>query len=358
MEDDRVVTEAMKSKMVLPSEIRDESELLDVMTSPREPLVHFISGIEGPLVIVGAGGKMGPSLCVLAKRAAEAAGRDLEVIALSRFSNESEREWLNQRGIRTQRFDALDPKDLDALPEASHVVYLVGLKFGTGSNPELTWATNTIAPAGVAHRYSRIPMVALSTGNVYPMVPADSMGSLEQDPLTPIGEYANAAVARERVFGHFSRTLGNPCALLRLNYALDLRYGILVDLCQSILKGQPIDLAMSRANCIWQGDANDRILRSLSLAASPAVSFNLTSPESYAIRDLAERLGAELEMTPKFQGEPSSTALLSDASLLTDRLGEPEIPIDTVIRWTARWMRHGGRTLGRPTKFQIRDGAF
>ena len=348
----------MKSKMVLPSEIRDEIALLDVMTSPSAKLVEAFSNLAGPLVVVGAGGKMGPSLCVLAKRAAEAAGRNMNVIALSRFSNDAEREWLNEQGIITQRFDALDPKDLDALPDASHVVYLVGLKFGTGSNPELTWATNTIAPAGIARRYSKIPMVALSTGNVYPMVPVDSMGSKEHDALTPIGEYANAAVARERVFGYFSRTLGNPCVLLRLNYALDLRYGILVDLCQSILNRVPIDLTMSRVNCIWQGDANDRILRSLSLATSPAASYNLTSPQTYAIRDLAERLGAVLEIAPEFVGEPSSTALLSDATALNDRLGDSGVSIDTVIHWTAMWMKNGGRTLGRSTKFQIRDGAF
>jgi len=348
----------MKSKMAIPDEILDESSLLQVMTNPSEALVESLSTVEGPLVVVGAGGKMGPSLCVLAKRAAALAGRELSVIALSRFSNRSEREWLEAQGIQTQRFDALALDDQADLPDASHVVYLVGMKFGTGSNPELTWATNTIAPANIARRYSSVPMVALSTGNVYPLVPANSQGPSEASPLTPIGEYANAAVARERIFGHFSRVQGSRCALLRLNYALDLRYGILVDLAQSILERKPIDLTMSRVNCIWQGDANDRILRSLELAESPAVAFNLTSPQSYLIRDLASQLGSHLGVAPQFVGEAAESALLSDATRLCELLGEPETPIETVIRWTAAWLKNGGNVLGRPTKFQIRDGKY
>lgn len=344
--------------MVLPNEILDESLLLDVMTNPGEALVESLSKVGGPLVVVGAGGKMGPSLCLLAKRAAALGGKDLDVVALSRFSNRSEREWLESHGIQTQRFDALADNDQADLPDASHVVYLVGMKFGTGTNPELTWATNTIAPANISRRYSSVPMVALSTGNVYPNTPTDAAGSREDSPLTPLGEYANAAVARERIFGHYSRTQGSRCALLRLNYALDLRYGILVDLGKSIMEDKPIDLTMSRVNCIWQGDANDRILRSLELVESPAVAFNLTSSQSYLVRDLASQLGHHLGKDPRFVGEPARTALLSDSTRLCELLGEPETPIETVIHWTASWLKRGGAILGRPTKFQVTDGKY
>ena len=341
-----------------PISIDDEASLLEVMTRPSDALVELVSRIEGALVVVGAGGKMGPSLCWLAKRAAAQGGKDLKIVALSRFTNVLEREWLESKGIETQRFDALSEQDWTTLPDASHVVYLVGLKFGTGSNPELTWATNTLAPAAIARRYADVPVVALSTGNVYPMVPHDSRGAKEDHPLTPLGEYANAAVARERVFGHFSRTRNLQCALLRLNYALDLRYGILVDLGQAILEHAPIDLSMSRVNCIWQGDANDRILRSLDLVSSPAAAYNLTSTESYGVEDLARGLGERLGIEPKFCGEPAPRILLSDASALADRLGQPETSITTVLDWTASWLKQGGRTLGRPTKFQVSDGQF
>lgn len=344
--------------MAFPTTIEDEASLLEVMARPSAAVVECVSRIEGPLVLVGAGGKMGPSLCWLAKRAAEQAGKDLEIIALSRFSNHAERDWLESKGVRTQRFDALSESDWSTLPDASHVVYLVGLKFGTGSNPELTWATNTLAPAALARRYAKVPMVALSTGNVYPMVSCDSRGSSEQDALTPLGEYANAAVARERIFGHFSRTLHLQCVLLRLNYALDLRYGILVDLGQAILAGTPIDLSMSRVNCIWQGDANDRILRSFDLVASPAAVYNLTSVESYAVEDLARALGERLGTEPRFCGSPASKLLLSDSAALAERLGAPETGIETVMDWTADWLKKGRRILGRPTKFQVDDGRY
>lgn len=301
---------------------------------------------------------MGPSLCMLAKRAAQEAGNEVPVIAVSRFSNEAEREWLEAHDIRTQRCDSLEPTDVASLPDASHVIYLVGLKFGTQSDPNLTWATNTVAPANIARRYAEVPMVALSTGNVYPLVPVSSAGAVEVDPLTPLGEYANAAVARERVFGYFSRSLGNPCVLLRLNYALDLRYGILVDLARTILADQAVDLSMSRVNCIWQGDANEFILRSLELATSPAATFNLTSPQVYEVKELAEDLGRHLNKSVRFTGIPCETALLSDATALTQRLGVPKVPIEKVIKWTSEWLLSGGSVLGRPTKFQVRDGRF
>ncbi len=348
----------MNHGLAFPDEIPTESALLEVLSEPSKSLIEQIGSISGPLVVVGAGGKMGPTLCVLAKRAAELAGHSLSVMALSRFSNEKERSWLESRGVQTRRFDALAESSGDPLPDASHVVYLVGLKFGTGDQPELTWATNTLAPARVAQRYRGVPMVALSTGNVYPMSEVDSQGSTESDPLTPLGEYANAAVARERIFEYVSNQNQSPMALLRLNYALDLRYGILVDLAQSLIKEQAIDLSMSAVNCLWQRDANERILRSLALVEYPIAVYNLTSPEAYPIESLAMELGERLGVAPRFVGSPARNALLSDASKLTRRLGRPETPIESVIRWTADWMGRGGRTLGRPTKFQVRDGVF
>ena len=341
-----------------PHAIRTEKALDEVLTQPDAALTAFIGTVRSPLVVLGAGGKMGPTLCVLARRAAEAAGHDLDILAVSRFSDDAKRRWLEAHGVRTQVCDVMDRTALASLPDASDVIYLVGLKFGTAHNPALTWAVNTLAPAYVAERYASARIVALSTGNVYPMTPVAQGGSVESDPLTPLGEYANACVARERVFEYHAQRNGTPMVLVRLNYAVDLRYGVLVDLAQKIAAGQPVDVTMGHLNCIWQGDANAMILRALALAASPPTPLNLTGPAVLSVQDLALRLGVLLGQPVHLTGEEAPTALLSNPAFACRALGPPSTSIDTMLRWTADWIRHGGSTWNKPTHFQTRDGQY
>ena len=258
------------SGAAIPDWIESEAELDEILTRPGSELLDFVRTLKGRLVILGAGGKMGPTLAVLAHRAAQAASHPLEVVAVSRFSNSQSRRLLETYGVRLHAADLLQAADLAQLPDADNVIYLVGMKFGTSQDPARTWAINCLAPAAAAQRYPKSRIVALSTGNVYPLVPVDSAGSLERDPLRPIGEYANSCLARERLFEYFSQQNGTPLAIIRLNYALDLRYGVLYDIATKVWQDQPVDVTMGYANCIWQGDANDMIIRALSLTQSPA----------------------------------------------------------------------------------------
>ncbi len=330
----------------------------EMMTEPSAVLVEAMSKLNGRLLVVGAGGKMGPTLAVLARRASDAAGNDLEIVAASRFSDEGSRCWLEERGVRTIATDVLQRHDVDSLPDADHVIYLVGLKFGTSSSPGATWVANTLAPAAVMQRYSTSRIVALSTGNVYPFVDAAGSGAAEDQPLTPIGEYPNAAIARERIFEYFSDKQKVPVVLLRLNYALDLRYGVLVDIGLKVWNEQSIDLTMGYFNAIWQADANELILRSLPLAETPAVAYNLTSLEKYSVRETAERLGKLMSRRPIFQGTEASSALLSDSRRLFDRLSPPTTRFESVLEWTADWIVNGRPLLGKPTHFETRDGVY
>ncbi len=344
--------------IMLPDLIHTEAELDAVMTQPTAALTAFVRTLEGPLVVLGAGGKMGPSLCVQVRRAAEEAGHDLAVIAVSRFTDPATRAWLETRGVQTLTRDLMDRAAWADLPDAENVIYLVGLKFGTQQDPSRTWAVNTLIPAYAAERYARSRLVALSTGNVYPMTPVESGGSVETDALTPLGEYANACVARERIFQFFSQQYGTPVALIRLNYALDLRYGVVVDIAQKILAGHPVDVTMGHLNCIWQGDANAMIVRALALAEGPPRPFNLTGPAILSVRDLAHRRGALMDRPVTIIGAEAETALLSNPAAAVAALGAPPTPLDTVLRWTAHWLRHGGATLGKPAHFDVRDGKY
>jgi hypothetical protein len=338
--------------------IPDEDTLDEVMTRPRSVLVDFIRQVHSPLVILGAGGKMGPSLAVLARRAAEEAGHPLEVTAVSRFSDPKARAWLEERGVRTLSLDLMERSSYANLPDSENVAYLVGLKFGTTGNPAATWATMVLPAALTCERYPGARITALSSGNVYPLSAVGGPGSAEGDPLTPLGEYSNACVARERIFEYSALKNGTPLALIRLFYAVDLRYGVLMDLADKILRGEVIDLQMGYLNCIWQGDANEMILRSLALAANPPTALNLTGSEALAVRDLAVRLGQVLGREVKFAGTEAGTALLADCRKMVERLGELPTPVDVMIRWTAAWALQGGRTLNKPTHFETRDGRY
>jgi nucleoside-diphosphate-sugar epimerase len=294
----------------------------------------------------------------LARRAAEAAQHRLEVIAVSRFSNKAARQSFETAGIETIACDLLDREAVARLPDAENVAYMAGLKFGTTENPSATWAMNTLAPAHVCERYARSRIVALSTGNVYPLSEVRRGGCTENDPLTPVGEYPNAAVARERIFEFHSRRNGTPVVLLRLFYAVEVRYGVLVDIARKIHAGEPIPLATGYFNCIWQRDANEMALSALALAASPSVVFNLCRPEIFSVREVATRLGELMQRMPQFFGSETTTALLGNATKICDVLGEPAIQLDTMLRSIARWVKSGGRNLGKPTHFEIRDGNY
>lgn len=341
-----------------PELIANESELDDVLTHPSPRLCEAVARLRSPLVVLGAGGKMGPSLCVLAKRAADEIGQRLDVVAVSRFSNPSARDWLETRGVRTLSADLLDRSSFADLPDCENLVYLVGMKFGTSTNPSLTWAINALVPEFCLERYRQARIVALSTGNVYPLVDVASRGSRESDPLIPLGEYANAAVARERVFEYGSRLRGTSVVQLRLSYAIDLRYGVLHDLATKVFRGEPIPLETGHFICLWQGDANEMILRSFPLASAPPSAFNVSGPRIYSIRDTATRLGELLGREPVLTGLESGQAFVSDCSALLERLGPPDIDFETMLRWTAHWVANGGRSLQLPTHFETRDGAY
>lgn len=344
--------------MTLPLEIKSEEELENVLTQPAPALVQFITRVESPLVILGAGGKMGPTLAVLAKRAAEQARHKLDVIAVSRFSDPACKAWLESRGVITQEADLLKFEDVDHLPDSSNIVYLVGLKFGTAENPSATWAMNTVPPALVAQRYRNARIVALSSGNVYPLSSANTLGSQEEDPLTPLGEYPNAVVARERIFEFYSRQNGTAVVLIRLFYAVELRYGVLVDIATKILRGEPISLSNGYFNCIWQGDANEMIIRSLALVNSPPARFNLCQPQVYSLRSVAVELAEHMNTAPLFADAECSTALIGDPSRICQALGRPGTRFVQVLKWTADWVRKGGKTLNKPTHFETRDGIY
>jgi nucleoside-diphosphate-sugar epimerase len=309
-------------------------------------------------VILGAGGKMGPTLALLAKRAAEAAKHRLEIIAVSRFRDSALMAKLNSHGIKAISCDLLDTVSVQRLPDAPNVIYLVGLKFGTAQDPSTTWAINTIVPTRVAERYRSSRIVALSTGNVYPLSEVSRSGSQENDALTPAGEYANSVVARERIFEFHSRAHGTPIALVRLFYAVELRYGVLLDIARKVHDGVPIDLANGYFNCIWQGDTNEMVIRSLALATSPSSAWNLCRPEVFSVRTMATRLGELLGRAPEYRGQESQTALLGNAAAICSRLGTPVVELEAMLSWVASWVKQGGRDLGKPTHFEARDGRY
>lgn len=345
-------------KPAITDRIETEEQLEMLLTQPSTALQDFIHSVASPLLILGAGGKMGPTLAILAKRAAEAAHHPLEIIGVSRFGDSSLMARLNRHGVKTVTGDLLDPVTVRSLPETQNLIYLVGLKFGTAHNPSTTWAVNTLVPAHVADRYRRARIVALSTGNVYPMSAVSGAGSREADPLTPLGEYANSAVARERIFEFYARAYGTSLALLRLFYAVELRYGVLLDIARKVHESAPIDLANGYFNCVWQGDANEMVLRALSLASNPSSAWNLCRPEVFSVRAVATRLGELLRRTPKFSGVEASTALLGNSAALCARLGTPAVSLETMLGWIAKWVEAGGRNLQKPTHFESRDGQY
>jgi len=330
-----------------------EAQLEDALSEPSAAARRELSALQGDILVLGAGGKMGPTLSRLLARAS---GRT--VTAVSRFSEPGLEHRLQESGARTLSADLLERGSYEGLPDAANVFFLAGMKFGSSSREGLTWAMNVYVPALVAERYAGSRIVVFSTGNVYPFVPVDGPGADENVPPEPVGEYAQSCLGRERIFQYFSGRAGTPVILIRLNYANEPRYGIVVDLVQKILAGEPIDLSMGHINLIWQGDANDYVARAIALAASPASVLNVAGPGVVRVRELAERIGALVGRKPRFTGVEQATALLSDSGRCIRSFGPPRVELEQMVRWIVDWVRRGERTLKKPTGFQVRDGRF
>jgi nucleoside-diphosphate-sugar epimerase len=318
----------------------------------------FMRGLHGDILILGAGGKMGPSLARLAKRAAIEAGVSTRVTAVSRFASEEVRRDLEAAGVTVVGCDLLDPAQVERLPDCENVLYLAGRKFGSTDRPDLTWAMNAIAPALAAYRYRRSRIVVFSTGNVYGMTDVNSGGSRETDPVAPVGEYAQSCLARERIFEYHSTEYKTQCVIFRLNYAVDLRYGVLVDVARKVYSGEPIDLTVPAFNAIWQRDANSYALRALGLCSSPPRILNVTGAETVMVRAAAEAFAKEFGRECRFQGREGGIALLSNASLCHSLLGPPSVPLAMLGGWVAKWISEGGESLNKPTHFEVVDGSF
>lgn len=301
---------------------------------------------------------MGVSLALLAQNAFRAAGRPQRVRCVSRFRDPAQKSRLEAAGIDVLAADLLEEETIERLPDAENVIFMVGVKFGTAYDAPATWAANAYLPGRIANRYPRSRLLVFSTGNVYPLVPVASGGSQEEDPLRPVGEYAQSALARERVFAYFSRKNNTPMLFFRLNYAIDMRYGVLLDVAMRVYHGQPIRLENGYVNVIWQGDANTIALRALEHARVPPYPLNVTGPEVVSVRWLAETFGKYFNRRPVFRGSERKTALLSHAGRCLALFGPPRVPLETLIEWTAAWVGAGLPTFNKPTKFEVRTGRF
>lgn len=339
--------------------IQTESELEERLSRPDAATISALAALDGDLLILGAGGKMGPSLARLARRACDQAGVRKRVIAVARFTDGKLPTELTAEGIETIASDLLEAGELERLPDIPNVVFMVARKFGTSGGEHLTWAMNTYLPGLVAERYRNSRIVAFSTGNVYPLQLIREGGATEATPVGPVGEYAQSALGRERMFEYGSARWGTPVAILRLNYAVELRYGVLVDIGRAVFERRPIDLCMPCVNVIWQGDANSVCLRSFAHCQSPPFILNITGPETLSVREIAVEFGRHFSIEPTIASAAEGpTALLSDTTKAAGLFGTPTVGPGEMIEWIADWIELGGATLGKPTHFQTRDGRF
>ena len=332
-----------------------ELELEALLSQPRAETTAALEACPGDIIILGAGGKMGPTL---ARMAARARGDSRRVIAVSRWSSAAARHALNAAGVETIRCDLLDPQSVARLPDAANVIFMAGQKFGTAEAPAMTWAMNTIVPAHCAHRYRDSRIVAFSTGNVYPLLAVERGGSREDDTPGPVGEYAASCLGRERVFEFYAMRHRARVATFRLNYAIDLRYGVLVDVALKVYRGEPVSVEMGYVNVIWQGDANRIALECLRLASSPPFVVNVTGVDILSVRALAEWFAERFGKRVRFTGNERADALLSNTSRMRETFAAPEVSLDQMREWVAQWIDEGGPLLGKATRFEARDGRF
>ena len=335
-----------------------EEKLNKLLTTPSDALVEDMKRIEGDIMVLGAGGKMGPTLCVLAKNAIKKAGVVKRVIAVSRGTDEIATKLLQDNDVEVIAMDLLATDRLYSLPEVKNIIYMAGKKFGTNGNEWMTWSMNSVLPAFVANKFKKSNIVVFSSGNIYPIVPVSSGGCSEEDHPVPNGEYGMSCLARERSFEYAAYTYGTKVYIYRLNFAVDLRYGVLYDLADKIVNDQKISLSTPCFNFIWQGSANEIAIRGLLHAEAPAKVMNVTGPETVSIRKAAIELGKHLGKEPLFEGEEGTDAYLNDASQAVETFGYPSVGVKTLIKWQAEWILDGGRTLNKPTHFEERKGKY
>jgi nucleoside-diphosphate-sugar epimerase len=338
--------------------IQSEAELEDLLSNPSPEDIAFFRKVEGNLIILGVGGKIGPCLARRAGRAAQAAGAKIRIIGTDVHCEDLDADLFEEAGVEILCVDLLEPSSFATLPDAPNVIFMAGRKFGSTGSENLTWALNVHVPALVAERYRHSRIVVFSSGNIYPFLPVITGGATEETAPAPLGEYAQSVLGRERMFEYFSSRCGTPVTLLRLNYAIDLRYGVLLDIGSKVFEGRSVDVTMGAVNVIWQGDVNSVALRCLAHCQSPPFILNLTGPETLTVRAVAQRFGEIFGKPPILEGQEAPTALLSDAARCHRLLGFPSVTAGQMIEWTADWIRMGGATLDKPTHFEIRDGRF
>ena len=338
--------------------IRDLDHLEDLLSDPSPGVIETMRRLDGDILVLGVGGKMGPSLARMAKRASDAAGVKRRVVGVSRFSSPALPRQLNGWGVETIACDLLDEDELNKLPDVPNVVFMAGMKFGSTGQQARTWAMNSYLPGMVSRKFKKSRIVAFSTGNIYPITQVAHGGSVETDDPAPVGEYAQSALGRERIFEHFSRTWGIPMSIIRLNYAVEMRYGVLVDMAGRVARGEEIDLSMGNLNCVWQADANAVSLQTFDHLSSPPLVLNVTGPEILSVRRVCEHLGRLMGKEVRFVGAETGSAYLNNAGLMMKLYGYPRVGPQQVIEWTADWVGRGGESLGKPTHFETRDGKY
>ena len=346
---------ALLDERNFPTHFETEQALEDFLATPSRELVDDLATVEGDLIILGVGGKMGPTLARLARNALP---RSRRVIAVARFSEPEVRTMLEAYGIETIACDLLDASAIAALPKCPNVIFMAGRKFGADANNPLTWAMNTHVPALVAEAFRSSRIVAFSTACVYPFVPVIGQGASEALAPNPPGEYANSCVGRERMFEYFSQAYGTPGRLFRLSYAIDMRYGVLADVALKVWRGEPVDVTMGHVNVIWQGDANAQALRCLAVATVPTSPINVSGPETTSIRWLAAEFGRRFGKPVQIEGEEAPTAWLMNTGEAERLFGYPKVPLSQLIGWVADWIAREQRLYGKQTKFEVRDGKY
>lgn len=341
-----------------PEYFSNEKELEEALSMPTPEIIEMVKNLKGDIIFLGVAGKMGVSMARMARKACDKVGIQKRIIGVSRFSSEEQRLFLEESGIETIKGDLIEQEFINSLPDIAYVFYLAGMKFGTQGNESVTWAMNAYLPGLVAEKFKNSRIVAFSTGCVYPLVSYKSGGSKETDAPQPIGEYAQSCLGRERLFEFGSMKYKTPVSLIRLFYAVEMRYGVLVDIATKVYNEQPVDVTMGYANVIWQGDANAMILQAINLCESPAMPLNITGSEIISIRETALKFGMLMNKKVKITGNEDDNALLGNTGLAFKLLGKPKISVDRVIEWTAKWIEGNNKLLGKPTHFEVRDGKY